>query len=284
MQNTYTPSASPAINAVEALATSPVTAAAPVVQHDTAIASPQTVVNVRQHFEQLVAEREAWQDNAYRASNDQLYALLQKCYATYKAMSMDTDEAKELRSALTDYINLKGLKFNSGTHTIVKIVKCVFGVDRRRVSAYGIVLRHALSKNVSVLDIPAFIRDKGGVEEIRLVKAPNAMTAKQKATVAAEAVHAESMGVFASAALSAKLDAGNIGKAVVLVGTWQADGSVIVRTVVQNDTAVNTALASYYSTNKDAVKKQAQQQDAANDEQLKQKAISAATAAAVMNG
>jgi hypothetical protein len=259
-------------------------AAAVVVQHDTVIASAQAVVNVRQHFEQLVAEREAWQDNAYRASNDQLYALLQKCYATYKAMSMDTAEAKALRSALTDYINLKGLKFNSGTHTIVKIVKCVFGADRRRVSAYGIVLRRALSESVSVLDIPTYIRDHGGVEEIRLARAPNAMTAKQKATVAAEAVKAETLGVFASAALGAKLDAGNIGKAVVLVGTWQADGSVIVRTVVQNDTAVNMALASYYSAHKDAVQKQAQQQQAANDEQVKQQAIAVASAAAVVNG
>jgi hypothetical protein len=284
MQNTAALSSSPVSSAVEARATVPAVAAAVVVQHDTVIASAQAVVNVRQHFEQLVAEREAWQDNAYRASNDQLYALLQKCYATYKAMSMDTAEAKELRSALTDYINLKGLKFNAGTHTIVKIVKCVFGADRRRVSAYGIVLRRALSESASVLDIPTYIRERGGVEEIRLARAPNAMTAKQKATVAAEAVKAETLGVFASAALGAKLDAGNIGKAVVLVGTWQADGSVIVRTVVQNDSAVNMALASYYSANKDAVQKQAQQQDAANDEQLKQQAISAATAAAVVNG
>jgi hypothetical protein len=284
MQNTAAQSCSTVFSAVEAPVTTPAVAAATVVPHDTVTASAQAVVNVRQHFEQLVAEREAWQDNAYRASNDQLYALLQKCYATYKAMSMDTAEAKALRSALTDYINLKGLKFNSGTHTIVKIVKCVFGADRRRVSAYGIVLRRALSESVSVLDIPTYIRDHGGVEEIRLARAPNAMTAKQKATVAAEAVKAETLGVFASAALGAKLDAGNIGKAVVLVGTWQADGSVIVRTVVQNDTAVNMALASYYSAHKDTVQKQAQQQQAANDEQVKQQAIAVASAAAVVNG
>jgi hypothetical protein len=186
MENTAALSSSPVSSAVEALATVPAVAAAVVVQHDTVIASAQAVVNVRQHFEQLVAEREAWQDNAYRASNDQLYALLQKCYATYKAMSMDTAEAKELRSALTDYINLKGLKFNAGTHTIVKIVKCVFGADRRRVSAYGIVLRRALSEGVSVMDIPTYIRERGGVEEIRLAKAPNAMTTRQKAAVAIE--------------------------------------------------------------------------------------------------
>ncbi len=257
---------------------------ATVVEHDIGKQAHQAMVSVRQHFDRLVAQRQAWQDNAYRASNEQLYALLQECYATYKAMSVDSAEAKDLRSALTDYINLKGVKVSPSSHTLVKIVKCVFGADRRRVSAYGIVLRRALSDGVSVTDIPAYIRDNGGVEEIRLAKAPNAMTAKQKATAATKAVQAHSMGVFASAALAARLDAGKIGKAVVLVGTWQADGSVIIRTVVESDTALNTALASYYSANKGAVRQQAQQQQAANDEQLRQEVIDAATAAAVVNG
>jgi hypothetical protein len=269
---------------VAALEAPLVPAPATVVEHDTGNQAHQAVVNVRQHFDRLVAQRQAWQDNAYRASNEQLYALLQECYATYKAMSMDTAEAKALRSALTDYINLKGVKFNSGTHTIVKIVQCVFGADRRRVSAYGIVLRRALSEGVSVMDIPTYIRERGGVEEIRLAKAPNAMTTRQKAAVAIEAVQAHSLGVFISSELAARLDAGKIGKAVVLVGTWQADGSVIVRTVVESGTAVNTALASHFSANKGAVRQQAQQQQAANDEQLRQEAIDAATAAAVING
>ena len=244
----------------------------------------QATVNVRQYFEQLSAEREAWEINAFRTSNEQLYALLQKCYSTYAAMSGDTTEAAALRSGLKDYINTKGLKFNAGTHTIVKIVKCIFGNDRRRVSAYGIVLRSALAQRISAMDIPAFIRSNGGVEEIRLAKAPNAMTAKQKASAAAEAVLAESMGVFASNALSTKLDAGNIGKSVVLIGTWQADGSVVVRSVVQNDTAVNAALTSYYSTNKTAVIEQSKRQEAANDAQVTQDAIAAAVSTAVING
>jgi hypothetical protein len=53
---------------------------------------------------------------------------------------------------------------------------------------------------------------------------------------------------------------------------------------VQGETAVNTALASYYSSNKDTVQKQAAQQDAANDEKIKQDAVAAAAQAAVVNG
>ena len=135
----------------------------------------------------------------------------------------------------------------------MKIVKCVFGADRRRVSAYGIVLRTALAKDVSVVDIPEFIRAHGGVEEIRLAKSPNAISTKQKAIKGAETVLSENWGVFACESLGTKLDAGNIGKSVVLIGTWQADGSVIVRSVVENDSAVNAALACHYSANKSEI-------------------------------
>ena len=168
------------------------------------------------------------------------------------------------------------MNFKKGTHTLVKIVRCVFGDNRRRVSAYGIVLRSALAQHISVMDIPAFIRDNGGVEEIRLAKAPNAMTSKQKAAVATTAVQVKSMGVFASEELGAKLDAGNIGKPVLLLGAWQADGSVIVRTVVDSAAAVNTALASYYSANKADISKQQQEQAEADAARLAQEAINAA--------
>lgn len=254
-----------------------------VVQHDTAMQTAAQAKSGLQGIEQLVIERQVWETTVYRTSNDMLYGLLQKCYALYKGMEGMTADAVVLRDGLTTYVNLNGIKCVKSSHTIVKIVKCVFGDDRRRASAYGIVLRAALAEKIAIADIPSYIRNKGGVEEIRLAKSPNAMTAKEKATAAASAVNADSMGVFASTTLGSKFDAGKTGAAVVLIGTWQPDGSVIVRTVVQNDTAVNAALASYYSSNKDAVKQQAEQQQAANDEHVKQEAVSAAVQAAVVN-
>ena len=255
-----------------------------VVQHDTAAQAGAQFKSDIASIEQLVIERQVWENTVYRTSNDMLYGLLQKCYALYKRMEGMGAEAVTLRENLTSYINLKGIKCVKSSHTIVKIIKCVFGDDRRRASAYGIVLRAALAEKVLVEGIPTYIRTKGGVEEIRLAKSPNAMTAKEKASVAATAVKADSMGVFASTALGEKFDAGKTDATVVLIGTWQADGSVIVRSVVQSDTAVNAALATYYSSNKDAVKQQAEQQQAANDEQIKQDAVSAAVHAAVVNG
>lgn len=255
-----------------------------VVQNDAAQHAAGVSNAAIQDIEQLVIEREVWETTVYRTSNDMLYGLLQKCYALYKRMEGMSVEAVTLRKSMADYINLKAIRCIKSSHTIVKIVKCVFGDDRRRASAYGIVLRAALAEKIAVEALPAYIRDKGGVEEIRLAKSRNAMTPKQKAAVAADAVKFDNMGVFANNGLGETFNAGKTGAAVVLIGTWQADGSVIVRTVVQNDTAVNAALASYYSSHKDAVQKQAAQQEAANDEQIKQDAVAAAAWAAVSNG
>jgi hypothetical protein len=224
-------------------------------------------------FNKLVAEREGWEQNAYKTSNDQLYALLQKCYGFYSELSDGTAVAAGKREGLDNYIKAKGYVFAGATHTLTKIVKCVFGVDRRRVSAYGIALRFALESKVAVQDLPAFIYDNGGVEQMRLAKSTTAMTVKQKAEVAQEAVCANNIAVVTSGDFADKFDAGRIGKYVVLIGTWQADGSVIARAVVQNDGVVNAALASYYSANKAATAGKKAETQAANDENAKQAAL-----------
>lgn len=234
-----------------------------------------------QFFDELVVEREFWQDNAFRTSNDQLYGLMQKCYQFYSDLGAGTAQAAGMRDGLNSYIALKGYLFTKATHTLTKIVKCVFGVDRRRVSAYSIALRFALDNKIAVHDLPAFISDNGGVEQMRLAKSPTSMTPKQKAGIAQGAVMESNLAVADSKALGARLnDVGKVGTMVVLLGTWQADGSVVVRAVVESDGVVNAALASYYSANKTAVVDKAAETQAANDADARKAAIADASLAA----
>ena len=257
----------------------------PVVQNDTptpAQTAQGTKITIAT-IEQLVVEREVWQANAFRTSNEQLYALLQKCYGLYKAMEGTSAESVALRDGLRDYINCKGYVFTKSTHTLTKIVKCVFGTDRRRVSTYSIVLRSALAKAVGIFDVAEFIRAEGGVEEIRLAKSPNAMSLKQKAAVATSTVVYKDIGVLASPALSGLMnDAGKIGTNTVLIGTWQADGTIVVRAVVESDTVLTAALASHYGSIKVAAKAQAAEHKAAVESDSKQLAIEAALATATL--
>jgi hypothetical protein len=284
MQNVIT-QATAATAASSTIATVDAIAVQTVVTNDITATPAQAIAatkDIRTAIDTLVTERMYWQDHANRTSNDQLYGLLQKCFALYKELSGSSAEAAAQRDALRDYISLKSYKFASGTHTIVKIVKCVFGMDRRRISAYGIVLRAALAQNISVMDIPQFIRDAGGVEELRLAKAPNAKTVAQKAAIAGHTVVVNNLGVVASAGLSCYFnDTAKAGANVVLVGAWQSDGSVVVRAVVESDTAINTALASHYSKIKDLAKSQAAEQKTQNTEESKQQAIQAAVVTAV---
>jgi len=282
METTFAQSASFAHNnaSVEAVVAQP-----HVVLNDTTdkgAVSAQGFTASQAAIEQLVIEAEVWHNTAFKTSNEQLYGLLAKCYGVYLAMSGDSDEAKALRKGLTDYINLKGHKFSKGSHTINKIVKCVFGFDRRRVSAYGIVLRTALANKVATQNVPDFIRNSGGVEEIRLAKSPNAMTPKAKAQIASSTVTSNDLGSVSSTALSAMLDAGKVGTNTVLIGTWQADGSIIVRSVVESDTALNAALASYYSAYKEAIKAQEKAAEKAAEEILKRQAQQAAAESATV--
>jgi len=282
METTFAQSASFAHNnaSVEAVVAQP-----HVVLNDTTdkgAVSAQGFTASQAAIEQLVIEAEVWHNTAFKTSNEQLYGLLAKCYGVYLAMSGDSDEAKALRKGLTDYINLKGHKFSKGSHTINKIVKCVFGFDRRRVSAYGIVLRTALANKVAIQNVPDFIRNSGGVEEIRLAKSPNAMTPKAKAQLASSTVTSNDLGSVSSTALSAMLDAGKVGTNTVLIGTWQADGSIIVRSVVDSDPALNAALASYYSAYKEAIKAQEKAAEKAAEEILKRQAQQAAAESATV--
>jgi hypothetical protein len=200
----------------------------------------------------------------------------------YKAMEGASTESDALRGGLRDYISVKGYTFTKSTHSLTKIIKCVFGFDRRRVSTYSIVLRSALAKGVVVVDVAEFIRNQGGVEEIRLAKSPNAMSPKQKAQIAISSVVVNNIGVFKSPTLSGMLDAGKIGANTVLIGTWQADGSVVIRAVVESDTALNAALTSHYSSIKAAAKEQAVELKAVVVADCKQQAIQAAAATATL--
>jgi len=207
--------------------------------------------------------------------------LLAKCYDFYFQLKEEGENGKKLREGFDEHIKAKGYKFSSGSHTLVKIVKCVFGADRRRVSAYGIVLRTALQKGLGSDQVADFIRDSGGVEEVRLSRSPNAMTVKQKAEACSQTLGSTQLSVVKATALEQALDGGNIGKPVVLIGTWQSDGSIALHAFSNVAGAVNAALASHYTSLKAEVKAKRDESVAANDSSIADKAIASAASEAL---
>ena len=214
----------------------------------------------------LCNARKQWQQNAYTKSNNELYTLLADCYANYLAMCVDNAKAKDLREQLDAYIKTNKLVFRKGTHNLVKIVKCVFGdTDKRRISTYGIVLRTALAKGLKAKEVAAFIKDNGGVQEIKLAR-NGALTTKAKAEAVQTFLAKKVMAEVTSTKIAETLDASKVGQQVIFVATQKANGKFVINAVTNSIGAVNTALAACYSNNKAKLSnKKVEQKAAAND-------------------
>ena len=238
----------------------------------------ETANDTTNYVSKLVSTRIEWENNAYRKSNEQLYALLAECFSMYTAMCLDSDRAKQLRKDLNDYIESNKLTFKKSTHTLVRIIRCVFGeADKRRISTYGIVLRSAFSQQIDSTKLVDFIKRYGGVQEIKLAKT-NTLSVKAKAEVAVSSLDTVVIAEIENKDVATKLDASKIGQRVIFIAKQLANGKFVINGAVNSEGAVNTAMAAYYSANKDNITKViAERKLASNDASLTQ-AISVAAA------
>jgi hypothetical protein len=212
--------------------------------------TPAVQANSAQQLKSLETARISWETVELAQSNNRLYSILQQAYQFYLVMKQDEskDVRKEKQAALDAFIEERGYvnSFGATTHDMTRVVKCVFGVDRRRVSAYSIALREALRQEVSASDLIAFMQENGGVEQIRMGGTKPLSATKRAELVKAEVSEAVISTVKFDAAL-VKANADWVDKQVVFVATYLPTGEFEVNAVVRHDGAVNTALAAYYT-------------------------------------
>jgi hypothetical protein len=212
--------------------------------------TPAVQASSAEQLKSLETARISWETVELAQSNNRLYSILQQAYSFYLVMKQDQskDVRKEKQAALDAFIEEHGYtnSFGATTHDMTRVIKCVFGVNRRRVSAYSIALREALRQEVGASDLIAFLEQNGGVEQIRM-----GGTKPLSATKRAELVKAEvSEAVISTVKFDAeavKANADWVDKQVVFVATYLPTGEFEVNAVVRHDGAVNTALAAYYT-------------------------------------
>lgn len=207
---------------------------------------------VSEVIDQLVNERVHWENHELAKSNDALYALLQHCYTLNNAMSGSDFTAKALRKGLSNHIQLKGYQFKDSSPLITKIVKCVFGVDRRRVNAYSSALRVAIAEKVAVINLPKFFKDKGGIEEVRRqATTGRGKTMKDKVELGRAVLDSDVLATVHNDTLNKNFSNNSLEEGVVLLATREDDGSFAIRRVVQSNAAVKSALAACASVGQD---------------------------------
>jgi hypothetical protein len=229
--------------------------------------------SISKAFDLLIKERKDWQSNEYLASNTRLYGICQNCYAMYQEMKGVTGEKLALKRAFNSYASDMGLNFKESTHLMVKIVRVVFGDNLRRVSTYARALRIAEEKKTSVIDIPRFLQDAGGIEEVRRESKSSKKSKSDKKDKGLQLMKVKSLAEVQSDALNGNFDEGAYEGAVVLMSTREADGSFQIKHVIQNGAIITNSLIHLVSLNKEELEKAKVEEQAANDEVSRDEAI-----------
>ena len=193
----------------------------------------------------LVSDQEVWLNGVHRTANEQLYLLLQRCYHLYSLMASDKTQNKNLKDAIDRHNKERNLGIDEGSHTMTKIIKVVFGAERRRASAYALALRVALSERVEAKDIPMFFRNAGGVEEVR--RSQSAKPSVDKVGIAKSIVTKTVLATVTEPEIVKQLDTGKLGHQVVLIATQGLNGSLEINSVVNTESAVKSALVAIYN-------------------------------------
>ena len=212
--------------------------------------TPAVQSNSAEQLKSLEIARISWENTELAQSNNRLYSILQQAYQFYLVMKQDEskDVRKDKQAALDAFINDRGYanSFGTTTHDMTRVVKCVFGVDRRRVSAYSIALREALRQEVGASDLIVFLEENGGVEQIRM-GGTKPLSASRRAELVKAEVSEAVISTVKFDAVVVKANADWVDKQVVFVATYLPTGEFEVNAVVRHDGAVNTALAAYYT-------------------------------------
>ena len=208
-------------------------------------------------IDELVTQRISWENNELTNANEALYGLLQHCYSLNNAMSGSDSTAKSLRKGLANYIKDKNYTFTESTPLITKVVKCVFGVNRRRVNAYSTALRVAIAEKKSVIELPKFFKEQGGIEEVRRkASGTKVKTLDDKVKLGRTVLENEALATVHSDKLNASFVTTSLEEGIVLLATREDDGSFAIRQMVQTNAAVKSALAACSSIGLDKEKNQ----------------------------
>jgi len=117
----------------------------------------------------LVAEEHVnYHEQYVTSANNVLYELLAQMLDVCLAVEASGEAervVKEMRSKLkSDY----GIKTQANSRASSIVVRYIVRSSRKTAHVYGRVIEVAMANNITAEQLPNFIREKGGIEEIRL--------------------------------------------------------------------------------------------------------------------
>jgi len=212
----------------------------------TTTTTTEKTTNISDIIDTLIEQRRKWEIGTFAASNAELYALLGGSLDLYLKVRKDMGLSK----AVNELLCVNGIAYKSSTSLALKIVRLIFvgaGNESKlahRAFTYARVLTVAADEGITAENLPKFIIDNNGIDELRR-KAKGAITDGQKATrnrefaEAALSVQAEFTSVDMSDALQ-PVDGAQYSLALVRKND-DGSGSIVFGT--NNIAAINTVLS-----------------------------------------
>lgn len=223
--------------------------------------------NAASLLQSLEAARMQWETGAYRTSNQLLYALLARCSAYSGELPPD---AAKLRSIeLKNFYVSRGYVYKREQPLVTRVVRAIFGgkVDRRRISNYSLVLREAQLKKIAPAELPNWIEERGGLQEIKMSRSPTFVSPKNKADLAESSFNKNpELAVVKSEALSLLADADTVGECCVFIAEQAANGSFIIRGMTRKGGAMTAAFTAFYEEQKKQADEIGKNLPSANDQ------------------
>lgn len=186
--------------------------------------------SIVQTLDGLAAKRKAWESTDFKKANDGLYALLSQCLETFadKFVNASESDRKTLRNELSGLLKAAGVKVQKNTSTLNMFVRYVFGSDRKRAHGYAYVLMAALSHKKSAAELPAWIVQCGGIEEIKrlMIKSEESKAKAARLESAHNIVRADIEQAIVTP--MATLDLPLTGDYAVLLAKPKPDGTVAI--------------------------------------------------------
>lgn len=144
--------------------------------------------SIVQSLDALSIARDNWEQTAFKKANEGLYDLLAQCLHVFNSKFIEAkkDDQRTLRSELISRLNEKNIKTQKNSTVLGMFVRFVFCSDRKRAHGYSNVLSAAIFHGINATQLPAWINEQGGIEEIKrnAVKSVDAIERKEKRELA----------------------------------------------------------------------------------------------------
>ena len=208
------------------------------------------------HLEDLEARRMSIEGDVLRRAHHAIYLLLADCLAlATPAAESDPNSVRE--RAVDDFLARRKLSVKSSEPLFSRVVTAVFGaMHPTRVSSYRTVLRVASANGISPAQLPEWIENQGGIQEIRVAASQGGPERQSEMASLALGYLLDKGNLYAlqSDGLSKQLTIESNGKEVVLVATKQRDGTLMVHAAIEDPNCVKKAIEAFQRKNQDAIK------------------------------